>query len=316
MNPYQRIECIGQVGHIDTPEKFRQLTDGLDLSGKNVIDVGCNLGAMCDLAYQAGAAYVLGIDEDREFIRQAQELFPGGLFTQRTAQRMTGTWDMIIMSAVFHYFRDPEGVLEQAARCLAPDGVLTLDVWIDGYDRNSEPAMLLSERGLWIPNELGFLAMAEKFFRQIECRGPALSPDDSPRYIYHLREPHVDPARSVLIYGPGGAGKTTLASTYLGYDHMQTDEAFIGWRIANQGNIMSVAWHADVAFGNNPEARTYLANLMEFIENWLQKRVNLNVVLEGYDFMYPFPRDRALAQLKFYGWNDTRVIELRARNGL
>ena len=162
-NPYQRIDRIGQSGHIDTPEKFRQLTQGIDLQGKTVLDVGCNLGAMCVLSNQAGASYVLGIDSDAEVIRQAREIFPGGFFTQQAAHDMAGTWNVIIMSAVFHYFRDPEGVLEQAARCLSLDGVLAIDVWLD--DDEGEPKFLLEKRrGLWIPNFSAFHGTAIKNF--------------------------------------------------------------------------------------------------------------------------------------------------------
>lgn len=42
--------------------------DGLDFRGKTVIDLGCNLGFYCFVVKKAGAAKVLGIDNDNRII--------------------------------------------------------------------------------------------------------------------------------------------------------------------------------------------------------------------------------------------------------
>ncbi|WP_035040411.1 methyltransferase domain-containing protein [Desulfovibrio sp. X2] len=47
---------------------------GLDFTGKNVVDIGCNLGHFSFLAAEHGAASVLGIDMDEEVVACARVL--------------------------------------------------------------------------------------------------------------------------------------------------------------------------------------------------------------------------------------------------
>lgn len=307
-NPYQRIDKIGQKGHIDTPEKFRQLTEGIDLAGKRVLDIGCNLGAMCAMAEKAGAKYVLGIDTNRDYIEQARKLWPDLKFNCLPAQGITGTWDLIIMSAIFHYLRDPERVLNQVARCLAPDGVVTMDVWLIP-DNKSRPAMYW-QRKKWIPNYDGFQEMAWIYFESIKMEGRTLAPDDSERWIYRLVEPKPIPAKAVIIYGKGGAGKTTLASTYFDYAHLQMDAIFVEWRRNNTKQIMSVRWYADAMYAGAGLAEQYRQHTFDYVKRWLNARINRDIVIAGYDLTYPAVREGVLGFLSGSGWKDVEVIAL------
>jgi len=54
--------------------KWRKFADSIpaDLSGKSVLDIGCNGGFYSIQMKRRGAAHVLGIDSDREYLEQAR----------------------------------------------------------------------------------------------------------------------------------------------------------------------------------------------------------------------------------------------------
>jgi tRNA (mo5U34)-methyltransferase len=59
----------------DYPQmKFRRFADALpkDMSGKTVLDIGCNAGFYSFEMKRRGAAHVLGIDSDEHYLRQAR----------------------------------------------------------------------------------------------------------------------------------------------------------------------------------------------------------------------------------------------------
>ena len=310
-NPYQRIPHLKQAGHIDTLAKFKQLTAGINLKGLRVLDVGCNLGMMTDLARRAGASKAVGVDTNRDMIEEANRLFPHCKFQIQAADWITGHYDIIIMSAVFHYFADPERVLNQAARCLSPNGILTMDAWLDPGDACVRA--WYKDRSKWIPTSSAFMMMVKRCFDVLEIKGPALSPDNSKRFLYQLSSPKPNPpARAVLIYGRGGTGKTTLATSYK-YHHLQIDSIFQTWRRVEPLKMMSVRWTADAVHGN--ELERHLDFFMSRVDKWLYSRRCQDVVIEGYDLLYDDFRKRALELLQKHGWGDVEQIHLTETRG-
>ncbi|MBE3141819.1 MAG: class I SAM-dependent methyltransferase, partial [Thermoplasmata archaeon] len=194
MSPYQRIIKDGEIiqeGEMDTPTKFAQLTQGIDLAGKTVLDVGCNTGMMCYLAAQQGAN-VIGFDINRDYIKQAKELFPTLDFQCVPAEEIYGNYDIIIASAMLHYV-NLEKVLAQFSRCSKQ---VLCDVWLH---ESQVPIFALTQRDIYIPSMSAFYNIASKYFETIEEKGMALSPDDSRRFIFHLSNPKSNPAKAVLI---------------------------------------------------------------------------------------------------------------------
>ena len=56
------------------PEEVKRLLDGLDLSGKSVLDIGCGAGGIDVLLVETyGAAYVTGIDVEDTVLAHARE---------------------------------------------------------------------------------------------------------------------------------------------------------------------------------------------------------------------------------------------------
>src|SRR3990167_4908494 len=120
LNPYQKIIKDGveiQAGDMDTPLKFQHLIRGVDLKGKRILDAGCNLGMMCQLAMEHGAVDALGIDINLDYIEQARGLFPGLRFLCLPVEQLYGSYDIIIASALLHYVKDLDAVLKTFARC-------------------------------------------------------------------------------------------------------------------------------------------------------------------------------------------------------
>jgi len=196
--PYQRIPNV-EEGVIDTAEKFRQMTDGIALDGKRVLDIGSHYGEMCRMAADAGAKQVLGIERNLETTLKAQSLsrHPVEQVEYRVGQAATvaGQFDVAILSGVLHHFTDKKSSLKQIARVLQPDGMALVGCKIgDGYPTLHEHRRLL-----------------EGYFDAVEVKCKVLSPDRSDRYLLICTSPKLLPPEAVLIIGKSEIGKSTLA---------------------------------------------------------------------------------------------------------
>ena len=69
-NNYQST-IDGKKGQRDL-EKRKKFFDKEDFIDKTILDVGCNVGQMCDFAASLGATTVLGIDFDKTAITIAK----------------------------------------------------------------------------------------------------------------------------------------------------------------------------------------------------------------------------------------------------
>jgi len=63
-----------QDGSRDTAYRMDQMGIAHDLTGNTVLDLGCNLGAMCVESYRRGARLVSGIDYEQDYIDCARDL--------------------------------------------------------------------------------------------------------------------------------------------------------------------------------------------------------------------------------------------------
>lgn len=73
---YQSIHVIEDIvtpGNFDATRRFKLMNLG-DLSGKSVLDVGCNSGQICFQVKKLGALKVIGIDINRYRLSQAKKL--------------------------------------------------------------------------------------------------------------------------------------------------------------------------------------------------------------------------------------------------
>lgn len=73
---YQKIQLSNGLqtpGTIDSKTRLK-LLKGVDVSGKSVIDIGCNSGYYCLWSKNQGATHVVGVDINEQRIQQAKTI--------------------------------------------------------------------------------------------------------------------------------------------------------------------------------------------------------------------------------------------------
>lgn len=160
-----------------------------DLTGKTVLDIGCNAGFYSQRLHERGAR-VTGIDHDPRYLAQAR--FAAGALGYDIefheldvydVERLGRRFDYVLLMGVLYHLRHPLLALERVARlprerlvvqCMvrgAPAG--GLEVPADGpitdharFDDPRYPAMYFVEHryagdptNWWIPNEAGLAAL-------------------------------------------------------------------------------------------------------------------------------------------------------------
>jgi hypothetical protein len=248
---------------------------------------------MCYLASQQGAK-TLGMDINRDYISQANSLFPELSFLCKPIEELYGNYDLIIASAMLHYIKDLDSTLLQLSRCAKK---VLCDVWL--HD-SQVPIFALTHRDIFIPSKPAFLHLASKYFLVVEELGPALSPDSSSRYIYHLSEPKPNPANATIIYGEGGTGKTTLSRTFFNSVPFSTDWITLSWYRANRDNWLSVKWASDLNYGLCKD--DFITYFINFLSDQLESFINRDIVLEGYDLLNDGLREQVIKLLSAKGW--------------
>lgn len=191
-----------------------------DLSGKAVLDLGCNEGFFCFAALEAGARSVTGIDRNPVFheaaVARAREL---GLGEDR-ARFVLGSWDdmpegpfdVVLLMSALHYARDQAALIAQIATRLAPGGLFVFE----GGNTDSDQPWTPVERGpkarrttVHYPNRATMQAMLSRDFapRRIG-RSVDQSGDPVPRWVWHATRLMTT---VMVVTGKGGSGKSTLA---------------------------------------------------------------------------------------------------------
>lgn len=268
------IKENGEVvpGTMDTTAKFNLMTKGIDLKGKSFLDVGCNAGMMCFLAFKAGAI-PKGIDIDFETIKSTRLTFPNLPFFCENAETLSGSYDIVLASAILHYV-DLDKTLKQFSRCAKQ---VICDVWLHPSE---VPIFALTTRGIYIPSMPTFLNIASKYFNTIEMKGPSLSPDDSKRFIFHLSNPIPNKPEALLISGDGNSGKSTLSYTF-SRPVLILDQIIHEWFFYHQGMLQSVSQANTIIRGD------YWSKHLDFykiyITNWLNTNRSRDIVVEGYE---------------------------------
>lgn len=121
-----------------------------DLSGKSVLDVGCNGGFYSFEMKRRGAARVLGVDHDPAYLRQAMFAREQLGFSEHDVEfrqvevydvhTLAEQFDLVILMGVFYHLRHPLLALERVAALVQPGGRLLFQTMERGAGRAAEYA--------------------------------------------------------------------------------------------------------------------------------------------------------------------------------
>ena len=160
---YQSHEGI--VGMSDSRRKRECLQVPEDLTGRAVLDIGCNEGLITNWLAQRNAAKVIGIDFDKRRIEYARLTYPApniSFLCQSWNPLPEGRFDLVPWTSAMHYEKDPKSVLQNIWRQLKPDGLLISGVWLrrdlgprDGPRHATQRHQALSDAGVSGPGPVG-----------------------------------------------------------------------------------------------------------------------------------------------------------------
>jgi len=122
---WTEIRQSGEVlGHsrIERPAMLRRLPD---VTGKDVLCLGCGSSDECQLMLDRGAARVVGVDASEKMLVIARQEAPGAEFIRADLDDLdlgTEQFDLIWASLALHYSSDFETLLGRMASLLREDG--------------------------------------------------------------------------------------------------------------------------------------------------------------------------------------------------
>jgi 2-polyprenyl-6-hydroxyphenyl methylase/3-demethylubiquinone-9 3-methyltransferase len=121
----------GEMGTLHTinPLRTKFITDGLDLAGRKVLDVGCGGGILTE-ALARGGAQAIGIDLSNDSIEAAKaHARQQGLNIEyryenieETASKHAGEFDAITCMEMLEHVPEPNKIIDACSRLLKPGG--------------------------------------------------------------------------------------------------------------------------------------------------------------------------------------------------
>jgi tRNA (mo5U34)-methyltransferase len=155
--------------------QFFQATVPADLTGKAVLDIGCNGGFYAFEMHRRGAARVLGIDHDPAYLRQAEFAREQLGISARAvefrqlevydvASLLPERFDLVLFLGVLYHLRHPLYALEKVASLLRDDGLLLFQTMERGsgdvaeWDENYP----ISEKGMFFDDRFPRMFFVEK----------------------------------------------------------------------------------------------------------------------------------------------------------
>lgn len=130
------------------PEEVAKIIEGVDLTGKKVLDIGVGVGGpACLLVSVHGAAKVIGIDvEDPVMAHAARTIAEHGLQDRVTLQRVNrgrlpfedNSFDVVFSKDSIAHIPDKAALFSDIFRVLKPDGYVAISDWYRSEDPYTE----------------------------------------------------------------------------------------------------------------------------------------------------------------------------------
>jgi ubiquinone/menaquinone biosynthesis C-methylase UbiE len=122
------------------PEEVAEMVAGIDLTGKQVLDVGSGLGGVdVLLATKHGAAQVIGIDVEQQLVEAARALISAKGLTERVTFQLVepgplpfpdGSFDLVFSKDAMVHIEDKAALYAEVLRVLRPGGWFTGADWL------------------------------------------------------------------------------------------------------------------------------------------------------------------------------------------
>jgi SAM-dependent methyltransferase len=305
MTAYQSFD--ERKGTSRSHEKLAAIRMPKNLTGKRVLDLGCNEGFFCLEAKRRGAAEVIGIERNRKHIPLARERAAAeGLDIDFREGNMLdlaeGEFDLVLSLSAIYYLDSPAELLKRIRERLTDTGKLILEL---GVDKKTDTLGVV--RALRSRDERCF--PTERLLREVwldgysvRLIGPSVaqSGDPIPRVVYHCSRALTN---VVLVSGWGRSGKSTLArqigshSPVISVDHLLRPKRAPNAVVHDAQKLIDAALDADrsiarmwVTLGEDDSVRSYLAGIIAMAVK--QCRFADSIIVEGH-FVGSLERDIA-----------------------
>lgn len=148
-----RVQLVFGEGFLSPggPDEARRLIDGVDLAGRDVLDVGCGVGGIdAMLASEHGARSVLGIDIEPLVLEKAREHVAREGLAGRVSFRLVepgpfpladASFDVVFSMGAMLHIPDKKALYEDVGRVLRPGGRLVAGDWFTSGDPARSSAM-------------------------------------------------------------------------------------------------------------------------------------------------------------------------------
>lgn len=133
------------------PAEVGRIVEGLDLSGKTVLDIGSGAGGVAMTLVRAhGAGRVVGIDVESDVCKAATRLVAEAGLSDRIEIRQVApgplpfadeSFDIVFSKDSIVHIADKEGLAAEAYRVLKPGGWFAASDWMISHDGEPSPEM-------------------------------------------------------------------------------------------------------------------------------------------------------------------------------
>jgi ubiquinone/menaquinone biosynthesis C-methylase UbiE len=160
------------------PEEVAELLEGVDLSGKSVLDIGCGAGGMTlRLARDHRAGKVIGVDVEPPVCERARRLVAAAGLEARVDIRQVEpgpiplpdeSQDFVVSKDAIVHIPDKEALARDIFRLLKPGGWFVASDWLIAHDGEPSPQMA----DYIAKEDLGFgMASPARYRRALESAG-------------------------------------------------------------------------------------------------------------------------------------------------
>jgi phosphoethanolamine N-methyltransferase len=120
------------------PQAVREITDGIDLAGKRVLDIGCGVGGLDQVLVELGAAHVTAVDVAAPLIGLARRRVADSRITFEVTEPeqplpfADASFDVVFTKDAWLHVIDKRALLHDVRRVLKPGGQLAGGDWMKG----------------------------------------------------------------------------------------------------------------------------------------------------------------------------------------